>query len=139
MTEPKPLKRGFQQMCDEAMAEVETLSVADAAAKFDDPDVLFVDIRDPRELDREGQIPGAFNANRGMLEFWVDPDSPYYHEELGQGKEMILYCAGGLRSALATKTLQDMGVPNVKHIGGGFGAWKAADKPTGERERRQRG
>lgn len=138
MTDRKPLKRGYQQLCDEAMAEVQTLSVAEAAAKLDDPDVLFVDIRDVRELEREGQIPRAFNANRGMLEFWVDPQSPYFHEELGEGKEMILYCAGGLRSALATKTLQDMGVPNVKHIEGGFGAWKAADQPTGERESRKR-
>ena len=131
----KPLKHGVMKMVDEAMGEVVTLSVEDAAAKIDDPNVLFVDLRDVRELDREGQIPSAFNVNRGMLEFWIDPESPYFKEPLGDDREKVLYCASGWRSALAAKTLQDMGVPNVAHIEGGFTAWRDAGKPVVQRER----
>ncbi len=129
------LKKGVMQLVDEAMSEVVTLTVDEAAAKVNDPNVLFVDIRDARELDREGQIPSAFNVNRGMLEFWVDPASPYFKEPLGDDREKVLYCAGGWRSALAAKTLQDMGISNVSHIEGGFGAWKEAGKPIVDRER----
>jgi len=100
---------------------------------LDHPDVVFVDIRDVRELEREGMIPGAFHAPRGMLEFWVDPDSPYYKEIFGSGKTFILYCGSAWRSSLATATLQDMGLAPVCHIEGGFSAWKAAGYPVAER------
>ena len=94
-----------------------------------DADTSFIDIRDIRELEREGMLPGALHAPRGMLEFWVDPESPYYKPVFGEGKRLVLYCASAWRSALATETLQRMGVPRVCHIAGGFTAWKAAQLP----------
>ncbi|RJF97128.1 rhodanese-like domain-containing protein [Noviherbaspirillum saxi] len=127
------MKKGYKALVDEAMTQVKTYSVEQAMAKYDDPNVQFVDIRDPRELEREGVIPGAFPAPRGMLEFWVDPESPYYKPVFGEGKEYLFFCAGGLRSALATKTVQDMGMNKVAHIEGGFGAWKTAGAPTAEK------
>jgi rhodanese-related sulfurtransferase len=90
------------------------------------PDVVLVDIRDPRELEREGKVPGATSCPRGMLEFWIDPASPYYKPVFGQDKQYVFFCAGGMRSVLATKIAQDMGLKPVAHIIGGFGAWKAA-------------
>jgi rhodanese-related sulfurtransferase len=130
--------RGFRQLVDEAMERVRTISVEEAAAKLNDPDVLFVDLRDPRELDREGLIPGSVSATRGMLEFWVDPESPYYKPTFGEGKEMVLYCGGGWRSALAADTLQQMGFTSAEvcHIEGGFGAWKSSGQPVANREGR---
>ena len=128
------LKKGFRALVDEAMAEVRTYSVEEARARLSDPGVQFVDVRDVRELEREGVVPGAVHAPRGMLEFWVDPESPYHREVFAQDKEFILFCAAGWRSALATKTLQDMGLPRVAHIEGGFGAWKKAGAPVGVRE-----
>jgi rhodanese-related sulfurtransferase len=97
---------------------------------LDDPNIVFVDIRDVRELEREGMIPNALHAPRGMLEFWVDPESPYYKPIFGEGKRLILYCASAWRSALATETLQKMGIPKVCHLEGGFSAWKKAQLPT---------
>ncbi len=119
-------------LVDDAMARIRTLSVDEAEAKLADASVLFVDLRDLRELEREGVVPGAFHATRGMLEFWVDPTSPYYKPVFGEGKELVLFCGGGWRSALATDTLQQMGftADEVCHIDGGFAAWKAAGKPT---------
>jgi len=112
------------------MAQVTTYSVEQVAARLNDPKVQIVDIRDVRELEREGTLPGALLAPRGMLEFWVDPDSPYYKPVFGdETKEFILFCGAGWRSALATKTLQDMGMRNVAHIDGGFAAWKQAEAP----------
>lgn len=122
--------KGHKQLIAEARAKIRTLSLDEAKAKFGNPDVVFVDIRDVRELEREGMIPNAFHATRGMLEFWVDPDSPYYKEIFGSGKEFILYCQSGWRSSLATATLQDMGLSPVCHIEGGFKAWKDAELPT---------
>ena len=134
----KPLgdtvKKGYRALVDEAMAHVKTYTVKEAQAKYGDPTVLFVDIRDVRELEREGIIPGAFSAPRGMLEFWVDPDSPYFKPVFGETKEFIFFCAAGWRSALATKTVQDMGLTSVAHIEGGFSAWKDAGAPTGIKE-----
>ncbi|MFC7515528.1 rhodanese-like domain-containing protein [Herbaspirillum sp. GCM10030257] len=130
------MKKGYKALVDEAMAEIKTYTVAEALEKYQDPNVQFVDIRDPRELEREGVVPGAFSAPRGMLEFWVDPESPYYKPVFGEDKEYIFFCAGGLRSALATKTMQDMGLDKVAHIEGGFGAWKAAGAPTTEKQRK---
>jgi rhodanese-related sulfurtransferase len=127
------LKLGYQELIRNAMAAIETVPVDKAALLLEDPNTVFVDIRDVRELEREGVIPGAFHAPRGMLEFWVDPDSPYYKTVFGEGKRLILYCASAWRSALATETLQKMGVPNVCHLEGGFGAWKKAQLPTVEK------
>ena len=125
-----PITKGFRTLVDEAMAQVTTYSVEQVAARLSDPNVQIVDIRDVRELEREGTLPGALLAPRGMLEFWVDPDSPYYKPVFGdESKEFILFCGAGWRSALATKTLMDMGMRNVAHIDGGFGAWKKAQAP----------
>ena len=124
------LKRGHKQLIADAMARIQTLSVSEAQAKLGDPDVVFVDIRNVRELEREGTIPGAFHAPRGMLEFWVDPQSPYYKEVFAPGKQFVLYCQSAWRSALATATLVDMGLPSVCHIEGGFAAWKNAGGPV---------
>jgi len=120
------ITKGIKQLCAEAEEEIETWSVAQALEHYGQDDVLFVDIRDVRELWREGAIPGALHAPRGMLEFWVDPDSPYAKEVFQSDKRFVFFCAGGLRSALATKAVQDMGLRPVCHIEGGFGAWKQA-------------
>jgi rhodanese-related sulfurtransferase len=111
------------------MEKIQTVPLYQAQELLQDSNTVFVDIRDIRELEREGMIPGALHAPRGMLEFWVDPDSPYYKPIFGEGKRLILYCASAWRSALATKTLQDMGLPHVCHLEGGFGAWKLANFP----------
>jgi rhodanese-related sulfurtransferase len=128
------MKKGYRALVDEAMAQVKTYTVAQAREKLGDPKVLFVDVRDVRELEREGVIPGAFSAPRGMIEFWVDPDSPYFKPVFGEEKEFIFFCAAGWRSALTAKTVQDMGMTPVAHIEGGFSAWKADGAPTGTKE-----
>jgi rhodanese-related sulfurtransferase len=127
---PLKIRKSIKELVAEANAEVETVTVADALKLKDDPNVTFVDIRDIRELDRDGRIPGAFHAPRGMLEFWVDPESPYYKEVFGSGKKFMFFCAGGMRSALAAQQLQRMGLEPVCHMAGGFGAWKAAGAPV---------
>jgi len=127
------LKIGYQELIQSAMTEIETLPLEKAQQLLTDPNVVFVDIRDVRELEREGMIPNAFHAPRGMLEFWVDPDSPYYKPIFGEGKQLILYCASAWRSALSTQTLQKMGIPNICHLEGGFSAWKKAQLPTVEK------
>jgi rhodanese-related sulfurtransferase len=99
--------------------------------------VLFVDLRDVRELEREGVIPGAFHCPRGMLEFWIDPDSPYYKDVFAPGKEFVFFCNGAWRSALAADTAQQMGLPGVVEMDGGFAAWKAAGHPVEERARKK--
>ena len=124
------LKIGYEELIANAMARIETVPLEKAQDLLDDSDTVFVDIRDIRELEREGMIPNAMHAPRGMLEFWVDPDSPYYKPIFGEGKRLVLYCASAWRSALATETLQRMGVPNVSHLEGGFSAWKKAQLPT---------
>lgn len=122
--------KSAQQLVEEANAQVVTVSLAEARALLARDDHQFVDLRDVRELEREGVIPGAFHAPRGVLEFWVDPQSEYFKPVFGQGKRLVLFCAAGWRSALATKTLQDMGMTEVCHLEGGFTAWKAAGAPT---------
>lgn len=124
------ITKGYKQLIAEARTKVRTLTLEEAKARLVDPNVVFVDIRDVRELEREGMIPGAFHAPRGMLEFWVDPESPYYKDIFGSGKEFILYCASAWRSSLATATLQDMGLIPVSHVEGGFKAWKEAGLPV---------
>jgi rhodanese-related sulfurtransferase len=125
-----PITVSSRQLVDQAMAQVRTYSVAEVRARLDDPSMQVVDIRDPREL-KDGTIVGALHAPRGMLEFWVDPASPY-HKPLfaDEGREFVLFCGLGWRSALATKTLQDMGMRNVAHIDGGWTAWTQAGAPT---------
>ena len=120
------ITRGIKALVDEANAQIETMTpqqVMSAAAKGD---VVIVDIRDPREIERDGRIPGAFACTRGMLEFWIDPNSPYAKPAFQQDKKYIFHCAGGMRSALAAKTADDMGLKPVAHMGGGFAAWKEA-------------
>ena len=125
-----PIIKGFRKLVDEAMAQVTTYSVDEVRARLNDPGMQIVDIRDVRELEREGTLPGALLAPRGMLEFWVDPDSPYFKPVFAdEGKEFVLFCGAGWRSALATKTLRDMGMTNVAHIEGGFAEWKKAFAP----------
>jgi rhodanese-related sulfurtransferase len=124
------ITKGFRTLVDEAMAQVTTYSVAEVKAKLHSPHTQLVDIRDIREL-AEGTAVGAFHAPRGMLEFWVDPESPY-HKPLfaDESKEFILFCGAGWRSALATKALQDMGMTNVAHIDGGWAEWVRQGAPT---------
>ena len=124
------MKIGYQALLEAAEAEIETVSPEQAGAWLNDDSVQFVDIRDVRELQREGKIPDAFHATRGMLEFWIDPESPYYKDVFGSGKRFVFYCQSGWRSALATQTVQRMGLPNVCHIGGGFRAWADAGLPV---------
>jgi rhodanese-related sulfurtransferase len=112
-----------------AEREIATLSVGDALALHGSNDVVFVDLRDIRELDREGRVPGAFHCPRGMLEFWIDPASKYHKPVFAQDKRFVFFCAAGQRSALAAQTAQRMGLAPVAHIGGGFGAWKTAGGP----------
>ena len=100
---------------------------------------MIVDIRDPREIEREGKIPGAFSCTRGMLEFWIDPQSPYAKPIFQEDKKFIFHCAGGLRSALAAKTAQDMGLKPVAHIAGGYAAWRDAGGPTQQWEPKKKG
>ncbi len=124
-----PIKKGYKQLSTEANAEIETLTVEQAVALHGRPDVVFVDLRDPREMEREGRMPGAFACTRGMLEFWIDPESPYAKPVFTEDKHFVFFCAGGWRSALAAKTAQDMGLEKVAHVEGGFGAWKKAGGP----------
>ena len=127
------MSKTVQSMIDEALALVTTIGVDEARTLHGRPGVQFVDLRDPRELEREGVMPGAFHAPRGMLEFWVDPASPYHKPALNQpGTQYVLFCAGGWRSALAARTMQEMGVERVAHLHGGFSAWKAAGAPVAE-------
>jgi len=130
------MKKTVKQLVDQANSEIETLSVEEAKALYGQENVTFVDIRDIRELERDGQVPGAVHAPRGMLEFWVDPDSPYHRDLFATGNRLVFFCAAGWRSALATKTVQDMGLSNICHIEGGFGAWKETGGPVEERKPR---
>jgi rhodanese-related sulfurtransferase len=130
------MKTTVKSMVDEAMDVITTYSVQDAQALHGRDDVQFIDLRDVRELEREGIIPGAFHAPRGMLEFWVDPESPYHKPLFAQNKQYVLFCAMGWRSALAAKTLQDMGIDKVAHIEGGYTAWKEAGAPVAEKTKK---
>ena len=130
------ITKGIEQLLAAARAKIEEIPAADALALRDDDSVQLVDIRDVRELDRDGMIPGALHAPRGMLEFWVDPASPYHRDVFASGKKFVFYCASGWRSALAAETLQDMGLEPVAHIEGGFTAWKDAGGPVAERPRK---
>jgi rhodanese-related sulfurtransferase len=120
------ITRGIKAMIDEANAEIETVSAVEVIEAMKGDDVIVVDIRDPREIERDGRIPGAFSCTRGMLEFWIDPESPYAKPVFQENKKFIFHCAGGMRSALAAKTAHDMGLTPVAHMAGGFAAWREA-------------
>ncbi len=117
---------GYKQLMAEAEARITEVDAAEAIAMQGRDDVVFVDIRDPRELEREGRIPGSFHAPRGMLEFWVDPQSPYHKPVFAEDKTFVIHCASGWRSMLATDVLQRMGLKPVVNLKGGFTAWKDA-------------
>jgi rhodanese-related sulfurtransferase len=127
------LKKSSKALVDEANALVKTATLERARELHAKGETLFVDLRDVRELEREGVIPGAIHAPRGMLEFWVDPESPYYREAFAPGRPLLLFCAAGWRSALAARTLLEMGVERVSHLEGGFTAWKQAGAPVAEK------
>ncbi|MBV9832854.1 MAG: rhodanese-like domain-containing protein [Alphaproteobacteria bacterium] len=127
---PLEIKRSVKQMFDESMKEIETLNAEQAKALHGQKGVTFIDLRDPREIWRDGGVPEAINVTRGMLEFWIDPGSPYHKAFFANGDKFVFFCAGGVRSALAAKTAQDMGLTPVAHIEGGFGAWKKAGAPV---------
>jgi len=124
------MTKTVKQLVAEANAEVETWPVDRAAGALGRPDVAFVDVREPDEVAREGTIPGAERAPRGFLEFYADPESPSHKAVFSSGKTLLLYCAAGGRSALAARTLKEMGVPRVAHVAGGFKAWVAAQRPV---------
>ncbi|MFD2678467.1 rhodanese-like domain-containing protein [Camelimonas lactis] len=127
---PQTITTGVKALVDDANTRIRTLSIDEAKAMHGRDDVTFVDLRDPREREREGKIPGAFSCTRGMLEFWIDPASPYYKPQFGEDKTFVFFCAGGWRSALAADTAQKMGLKPVAHIDGGFGAWKKTGGPV---------
>ncbi|MDP1684649.1 rhodanese-like domain-containing protein [Hydrogenophaga sp.] len=135
-----PITKGSQALVAEASAQITTYSVGDIQARLaaGDARLQLVDIRDVRELEREGTAVGALHAPRGMLEFWVDPASPYFKPVFAdEAKEFVLYCGAGWRSALATKALQDMGMTNVAHIDGGFTDWVKQGAPVETLEQRK--
>ena len=122
--------QGFKEMVAAANAVIETLSVEAALPLASDPAVAFVDIRETVELQRSGTIAGAVHAPRVFLEFIADPEGPMHNPVFSEGKKLVLFCASGGRSALAAKTLKDMGIDNVAHVAGGFGAWQQAGGPV---------
>ena len=130
------MKKTSKALVEEAMSQVTTYTVEQALALHAHPGVQFVDVRDVHELELEGVIPGSIHAPRGLIEFWFDPDSPYHCDVFAQDKEYVLFCAVGWRSALATKTLMDMGLERVAHVGGGFTAWKDAGAPVQDKPRK---
>ncbi|MEZ4668566.1 MAG: rhodanese-like domain-containing protein [Anaerolineae bacterium] len=128
--EIKHMVKGYKQLVSEANAAVKTIPAVEAMQQLQQDDVAFIDIRDLPELERDGKIPGAIHASRGMLEFHADPESPYYKDIFASGKKLLIYCASGGRSALATQRLQEMGLTDVAHVGGGIKAWKEANGPV---------
>ena len=123
------ITRSVKQMVAEANEQVEEISITDARNLVGHPDVLFIDIRDIREVAKTGRVAGARHVPRGMLEMWIDPDTPYHREFFAEDKKFVFYCAGAWRSALAAKTAQDMGLSPVAHLEGGINAWIEADGP----------
>jgi rhodanese-related sulfurtransferase len=129
----KTERNGFRQMVDEAKSRIKTISLQDARSRLGKDDVVFVDVRDVRELEREGMVPGAFHCPRGMLEFWLDPDSPYHKDVFAADKEFVFYCNGAWRSALAADVAQQMGLERVVEMDGGFAEWKEKGFPVAEK------
>jgi rhodanese-related sulfurtransferase len=129
---PQTITTGIKPLLEAANREIETIPAEEAVKLAGRDDVQLIDIRDIRELNRDGKVPGAFHCPRGMLEFWIDPDSHYHKPVFNQDKRYVFFCAGGLRSALAAQTAQRMGLKPVAHVEGGFGAWKKAGGPVEE-------
>jgi rhodanese-related sulfurtransferase len=127
---PQTITTSAKALVEAAEREVETLSVEDAIKLVGRDDTVLVDIRDIRELQRDGKVPGAFHCPRGMLEFWIDPQSSYHKPKFAEDKKFVFFCAGGLRSALAAQAAKQMGLKPVAHVRGGFGAWKTAGGPV---------
>ncbi|MBW2243573.1 MAG: rhodanese-like domain-containing protein [Deltaproteobacteria bacterium] len=125
-----PIDKGSQELIAEANARIETIPPEEAIGLLGDERVQLVDLRDIRERQRDGFIPSSYHAPRGMLEFWVDPESPYHKKIFDQPKKFVFYCASGWRSALATRTVQEMGLAPVAHVGGGFSGWEDAGGET---------
>lgn len=128
----EPLRRSSKDLVDAANEIAPPISLDEGMELLDDDSVLFVDIREPGEWEKLGIIPGAYRAPRGMLEFWVDPESPYYREALDDGRRLVLYCGSAWRSALAAASLHEMGRTDVTHLDGGFSAWAKAGHPVEE-------
>lgn len=126
---------GYKQMLAEADAVVTSVKCEDMVERLTSDDIVLVDIRDPRELEREGMIPGAFHAPRGMLEFWIDPESPYHKPVFAEGKTYVFYCASGWRSLLAARLAMEMGI-EARSLLGGFGDWKRAGHPVAEKSKK---
>lgn len=124
------MKVGYRQLLEDANSSITTLEAAEVRPLQERGEILLVDLRDVRELERDGRIPGAFHCPRGMLEFWIDPESPYHKPVFAEPRRFVFYCASGWRSALATRTAQDMGLAPVAHLGGGFTAWREAGYPA---------
>ena len=124
------ITKGIKALLSEADKVVTTISVDEAKALLGSQDHVFVDLRDFREIKREGKVPDAFSCPRGMHEFWVDPESPYHKEIFATGKTYVLYCASSWRSALAVKTLMEMGMMSAVHFHGGFSSWKKEGGPV---------
>lgn len=124
------MKIGYRQLLDKANAEITTLGTSEVRDLADRGEIQLIDLRDRRELERDGRIPGAFHCPRGMLEFWIDPESPYHKPIFAEPRRFVFYCASGCRSALATQTAQDIGLSPVAHLGGGYAAWREAGYPV---------
>jgi len=133
---PQKITLSSADLVANAVTQITELTPLQAIPLVGDPEVVLVDIRDVRELDRDGRIPGAFHCPRGMLEFWIDPASPYHKPVFAQDKRFVFFCGGGMRSVLATKVAQDMGLKPVAHIIDGFAGWKAANGPIEKTERK---
>ena len=132
------LKIDVKQLVAEARGKIEEIDAADAVGMIGSSDIVIIDIREVRERQREGFIPGSFHCPRGMAEFWIDPDSPHYKEIFGRDAKFVFHCASGWRSALTVETLQRMGFENAAHIKGGFSAWKDAGGPVEQPEEMSR-
>ena len=130
-------KLGYKALVEAAEARIRIISATEAIGMLGSDDVVFVDLRDVRELQREGGIPGAFHCPRGLLEFWIDPESPYHHAIFAEPREFVFFCNLGWRSALAADIAQQMGLKTC-HIDGGYEAWKAAGGETAEHKRKHK-
>jgi rhodanese-related sulfurtransferase len=127
---PKAMKISYNALVEAARREIVEVAPEDVIAEVGTGNIVIVDVRDIREVERDGRIPGSFNCPRGMLEFWIDPASPYFKPVFGEPKRFIFHCSLDWRSALATHTAQTMGLENVAHLKGGFKAWKNAGGPV---------
>lgn len=132
---PQTITKGVKALLDEANALVDTLPVARAKTLIGDDAYVFVDLRDIREIQRGGMIPGAFSCPHGMLEFWIDPDSPYHKPVFNQDKTYVFYCASAWRSALSARAAMEMGLSPVMHLEGGFTEWVKQGGPVAERQK----